>query len=87
VEKAKINVKKHKINFADAKLVFDDPDALDDLDDTADYGEDRFRVIGMVKGRLITVFYAVRGERIRIISARKPTRTERNEYAGQDPRR
>jgi uncharacterized DUF497 family protein len=87
VDKAELNLKKHKIDFADARRVFDDPGALDDIDDTADYGEERFRAIGMVNGRLITVFYASRGARIRIISARKPTKIERNQYAEQNPPR
>lgn len=84
-DKAKANLEKHRIDFADARLVFDDPGVLDDLDDIADYGEERFRALGMVNGRLIAVFYALREARIRIISARKPTRTEQNEYAAQNP--
>ena len=37
-EKARFNLEKHKIDFEDAKQVFDDPGFLDDLDETMDYG-------------------------------------------------
>lgn len=80
-EKARDNTRKHKIRFDDAIEVFDDPLALDDIDDTMDYGEERFRVVGLVNAVLVTVFYTVRGNRIRIISARPATRTEERAYA------
>src|SRR5438067_7399902 len=86
-EKAKANFVKHRICFLDAGLVFDDPGALDNPDNTTDYDEERYRAVGMVNGRLITVFYTLRETRIRIISARKPTRTERIEYATHNPPR
>ncbi len=44
--------------------------ALDWLDQSEDYGEDRFATIGMAEGRLLYVAYTIRGERIRILSAR-----------------
>ena len=84
-DKARQNVVKHRIDFDDAIRVFDDPSVLDDPDDTMDYGEDRYRAIGMVNGRLIVVIYAERGQRRRIISARKPTRREQDDYARHNP--
>lgn len=45
-----------------------------------DYGEIRRRIIGLGDGRMLTVAYTERGEMIRLISARKATRTERREY-------
>lgn len=86
-DKARFNLEKHKIDFEDAKRVFDDPGFLDDLDETMDYGEERFRAIGMVDGRLIAVFYTPRTTRIRIITARKATSKEHRDYARQDPPR
>jgi uncharacterized protein len=84
-DKARTNIATHKIDFEDAKLVFDDPGVLDDPDETMNYGEDRFRSIGMVNGRLIAVFYTQRDVRLRIISARKATRKEQTAYARQNP--
>ena len=83
--KARLNLANHKIDFEDAKLVFQDPGFVDDDDDTMDYGEDRYRAVGMVNGRLIAVFYTMRESRIRIISARFATRKECNEYVRQNP--
>ena len=84
-DKARINLADHKIDFEDARLVFDDPGFVDDDDDTMDYGEDRYRAVGMVKGQLIAVFYTMRQGRIRIISARNATRRESRDYVRQNP--
>ena len=78
--KAQSNIRKHNISFTEATKVFSDPLVADDLDDTMHYDEDRFRAVGMVNGVLITVFYTVRGPRIRVISARPSTRTEEQAY-------
>jgi uncharacterized DUF497 family protein len=45
-----------------------------------DYGEDRFLATGMIEGRLVTVVFTERGEKIRIISARKANTDERRKY-------
>ena len=84
--KARLNLANHKNDFEDGKLVFQDPGFVDDDDDTMDYSEDRYRAVGMVNGRLIAVFYTMRENRIRIISARFATRKECNEYVRQNPR-
>ena len=84
-DKARLNLTRHKIDFTDAKLVFEDPGVLDDPDDTMDCDEVRYRAIGFVAGRLIAVFYTLRDERIRIISARKATRKEEDDYGRQNP--
>lgn len=80
-DKAKENIANHAISFEEAKLVFDDIGVIDDVDDTMDYGEPRYRSVGIVNGRLIAVFYTYRSARTRIISARKATRTEQKAYA------
>ena len=82
---ARLNLAKHEIDFEDAKHVFDDPGVQDDPDNTTDYGEYRFRAVGMVNGWLIAVFYTLRGSRIRIISARSATPMEQRYYARQNP--
>ena len=78
--KADINLKKHGVHFSDAKAVFFDPNALSCEDATAQ-GEQRFIAIGMDHlWRLLVVVYVHRGNRIRLISARPATRSERLKY-------
>ena len=60
--------------------VFKDPFAIEWLDDREDYGEDRYVIIGMVDSRLLYVTYTMRGEAIRIISARGAEPHERRQY-------
>ena len=77
--KARTNLRRHKIDFADAATVFEDERAVTVTDEASD--EERYSTIGMdALGRELVVIYAVRGERIRIISARRATRRERAEY-------
>ena len=80
--KAKSNLRKHGIDFADATTVFSDDYALTIPDDDPD--EERFVTIGMdALGRILVVVYAWRGEHIRIISARKAESYECKQYEGQ----
>jgi uncharacterized protein len=78
--KAAINLRRHKISFQAARRVFDDLFALVEQDLSEDYGEDRFLATGMIEGVLVTVVYTERGERIRIVSARKANSNERRKY-------
>jgi uncharacterized protein len=79
--KASSNVRKHRVDFADAATVFEDPLAITILEPNG--GDERFVTIGSdAAGRLLVVVYAWRGQRIRIISARHPTRRERRDYEG-----
>jgi uncharacterized DUF497 family protein len=78
--KAARNLVKHGISFKEAINVFDDPFAIEELDDRKDYGEMRFSLVGMVGNRLLKVIYTERDERMRIISARKATKHEREYY-------
>jgi uncharacterized DUF497 family protein len=82
--KARTNLIDHEVSFDEAKLVFDDPRRLEELDDRFDYGEDRFNTRGLVKARLLTVTYTERRDRYRIISARKAPRNEQDDYFSQD---
>jgi hypothetical protein len=85
-EKAKANCRKHGIAFETATQVFDDPSAVELMDElSGDYGEERFLMIGLSKGHLmLTVVYTEREENIRIISARRATRAERDNYQSQN---
>ncbi len=80
--KAATNLQKHGISFADAVTVFSDEFALTIADDFAD--EERFVTLGTdAFGRLLLISYTWRGAHtIRIISARKATRSERTQYEG-----
>jgi uncharacterized DUF497 family protein len=78
-KKAKSNLQKHDVDFADAVTVFGDDFALTIEDDHPD--EERFITIGMdALGRVLVVVYTWRGEGIRLISARKATRQECKQY-------
>jgi uncharacterized DUF497 family protein len=78
--KAAENYAKHGVSFEMATEVFKDPFAIERLDDREDHGEDRFVLIGMAEGAVLTVIYTERNGRIRIISARRATRHEQDDY-------
>jgi len=78
--KAEENFAKHGISFDSAKGVFNDPYATENLDDRHDYGEGRFVIIGLVDGQFLNVVYTERNDVFRIISARKATKHERENY-------
>lgn len=76
--KAQSNLVKHGVSFHEAITVFSDPQAVDAPDL---YEPDRFVIIGMsAHARVLFVVHAQRGERIRIISARKASRAQRRIY-------
>jgi uncharacterized DUF497 family protein len=60
--------------------VFRDVFAIDWVDDRHGDAEERFVTIGMVEDRILVVAYALRGGRIRIISARRAQPRERRRY-------
>lgn len=63
-----------------ARRAFVDPHRMVGPDERWDYGEDRYRLLGKIEGRLYCLAFTVRSERIRIISARKANRREVEEY-------
>ena len=78
--KAAINLQKHSVRFSDAEAVLFDPNALS-FEDTTAQGEQRFVAIGMDHlWRLLVVVYTERGNRVRLISARLATRSEKQKY-------
>ena len=80
-KKARGNRRKHRISFEEAATVFLDPLALTFPDPDHSIGEEREITIGR-SGRQQVVFvsHCRRGDRVRIISARKTTRGERKQY-------
>jgi uncharacterized protein len=73
-------VRKHGVRFEDATLVFADPYASDDLDDSVDYGEERWIKLGMSNSKLLVVVYTERNGRFRLISARRGARLDYDNY-------
>ncbi len=83
--KAEANLRNHGISFELATMVFQDPFALERLDDREDYGEERFVIIGMSEGSLVLfVAYTERKDRIRIISTRRALQNEQDDYFRQN---
>jgi uncharacterized DUF497 family protein len=78
--KAAENYERHGVSFETATGVFDDPFALEWIDDRYDYGEARYGILGMAGDRLLFVAYTVRGNYIRMISARGAVPYERRRY-------
>jgi uncharacterized protein len=79
--KARSNRRKHGISFDEATSAFYDPLSVTIPDPDHSASEARFVLIGVtVTGRLVVVSHTDRGDRIRIISARRPTRLERVSY-------
>ncbi len=79
--KAKANLAKHGVGFAEASTVFGDPLSLTISDPAHSQLEDRFIVLGHShKGKLLVVVHTERGDNIRIISARRASTKERKNY-------
>ena len=78
--KAASNLLRHSVSFDAAREVFRDPFAVEWLDEREDYGEERFAIIGMAQARVLYVAFTLRGDRTRIISARRVTGLEQNIY-------
>jgi uncharacterized DUF497 family protein len=79
--KAISNLKEHGVSFDEATTIFADTLSITIADPDHSTSETRFVDIGLSHtGRLLVVSYTERGDRIRIISARLPTRRERRQY-------
>ncbi|MBA2621356.1 MAG: BrnT family toxin [Acidobacteria bacterium] len=81
-EKAASNLKKHGVSFVEASSVFGDLSAKMFFDDEHSDKEEREFIIGYSEtNRLLIVHFTERkNKKIRIISARKPTKIERKDY-------
>jgi hypothetical protein len=78
--KARTNLKKHRVSFLTGAAVFSN-ERLERIDDREDYGELRWVALGRVDGDVYRVVFTRRGEdRIRLISAQKASKDEREIY-------
>ncbi len=82
-QKAQSNIEKHGVSFEEASTAFRDPFSLTIDDPLHSKDEARMVQIGISnRNRLVVVIHTERGDNIRIISARKATKKERNQYEG-----
>jgi len=88
--KNKANQQKHGVSFEEATEAFEDENGLMLEDDQHSYDEQRFLLLGAAFNHLLTVCFCERGnddedgnEVIRIISARRASRSERRLYITQ----
>ncbi|MCP4658752.1 MAG: BrnT family toxin [bacterium] len=80
--KATANQRRHGVTFEDASTCFYDPNQVAFFDPEHSEEEDREILIGHSdRGRLLLVVYTLRGQAIRLISARRATRREKADYA------
>jgi len=80
-QKADANQRKHQVSFAEVRTVFGDPFARMTEDQEHSEGERRGQIIGMSdRSRVLVVAYTERGERLRIITARKAEPHEKRRY-------
>ncbi len=81
MQKASVNLRKHKVSFEEAATALDDPMSVTGADPDHSTTEDRYVTFGVSeRGRLIVVAYTDKGENIRIISARTASKGERKIY-------
>ena len=86
--KTKMNLRKHGVAFREAATVLWDPLGITIFDPDHSDEEDRFITFGFsAAGRLLMVAHTERSERIRIISARRLIRAEREAYEREIQRR
>ena len=80
--KAKLNLEKHGVSFFTAVVTFRN-ERLERIDDREDYGEERWIALGRAGLEVYRVVFTWRSEnRIRIISAQKANKEERETYYG-----
>ena len=80
-DKAKENLRKHRVSFDEAMTSFRDPLGHLVEDPRRSIGEQQYALLGISgRGRLLAVMFTERGERGRLISARRATNPERIDY-------
>ena len=89
--KEKLNIKKHNVTFEQASYVFADQFALNKFDDKHSENEDRWILLGKsLNEALLTVVHTFKSndgtEFVRIISARKATKKEKQAYQERCPK-
>ena len=78
--KAETNKRKHGITFEKATEVFDDPFFVEEYDEENSENEDRYNIVGFVKGIYITVSFTLRDNLTRMFSAREADNEEEGVY-------
>jgi uncharacterized DUF497 family protein len=87
--KAAKNLHDHHVSFDEACFVFTDVQRIEMLDDREDYGEERWKTIGLFGLVILSVVYTLRGEddnTYRLISARRASPHEQRQYREIHPR-
>ena len=85
-QKAKQNLKKHRVSFEEASTVFFDEKAIEFFDPDHSKDEDKFLMLGLSwRLRVVVVCYCLRknGSNIRVGSARKAPKKEEKVYIGE----
>ena len=90
-KKEKLNIQKHGVTFEQASYVFADQYSLNKFDDKHSEHEDRWIILGKsLNQTLLLVVHTFRNnngiEFVRIISARKATKNEKQTYQKRCPR-
>ncbi|MBE9170968.1 BrnT family toxin [Pleurocapsales cyanobacterium LEGE 06147] len=75
------NLKKHGIDFRFVQELFTGV-FISKVDNRKDYGEKRLLALGTLGNFILLVVYTIRGDKIRIISARRANEEERRVYYG-----
>lgn len=85
-EKRQHNLAKHGVDFLYAAQIFAG-DVVKIVDDRQDYGETRYLALGTMGDEIFAVVYTMRGENVRLISARKARKKEYERYQNRVLRR
>jgi uncharacterized protein len=82
--KAAANFRTHGVTFEQAVYAFRDPFGFEWIDERADYGEERVILLAIRGGQILSVAYTERRDCLRIISARRATKYEKEIYYRQN---
>lgn len=55
-----------------------------EVDNRKDYGEERIRALGFIRGKIYSLVFTLRNEKVRVISLRKANSRERKKYAKEN---
>lgn len=79
-KKKAANLKKHGLDFDDAKRVIESGDTVTFEDRRFDYGEVRYLTLGLLLGEVVIIATADTDKTIRVISMRKAAKNEQKIY-------
>jgi uncharacterized protein len=85
-EKARTNLKKHGVRFTEAVTIWLDDSALEIPDPEHSHGEERWIRMGLSRNAnaLVVVYVEkIENKSVRIVSARKASRSEEDRYSGE----